>query len=212
MSDFEKICHAVLDGEDELALAEAEQLLAAGKAPLTIINDGLIAAMSEVGRLFKEGDLFVPEVMMSAHTVAGVIEALRPHLGAEAANRGRIVIGTVKGDLHDIGKNLVALLLSSNGFTVIDLGNDVAPERFLQAAEEHRADIVGLSALLTTTMSNMRATIEAFVAAGRRDSVRIIIGGAPVTADYAAEICADGYSEDATEAVELCRRLMEVGA
>lgn len=209
MEEFANIREAVLDGEDELALAEAEQLMAAGKAPLTIINDGLIAAMAEVGRLFKEGDLFVPEVMMSAHTVAGVIEALKPHLDGAASGRGRIVIGTVKGDLHDIGKNLVALLLSSNGFTVFDLGNDVAPERFISAAAEHQADIVGLSALLTTTMGNMRATIEAFAAAGRRDTVRIIVGGAPVTAEYAAEIGADGYSEDATEAVELCRRLME---
>lgn len=208
MSEYQTLYQAVLTGETEQALTAAEQLLTTGKKPLDIIDQGLIAAMGEVGDLFREGELFVPEVMMAAETVSQVIDRLKPLLDGEMVDRGCVVIGTVKGDLHDIGKNLVALLLSSNGFRVIDLGNDVPADRFLAAAEEHQADIVGLSALLTTTMSYMSAVIDAFAAAGWRDRVRIIIGGAPVTQEYATEIGADGYSEDAAEAVLLCLNLM----
>ncbi|MBQ1501546.1 MAG: corrinoid protein [Firmicutes bacterium] len=210
MNDYRKIYDAVLEGDDEAALEEAESLLEAGSSPLDIINDGLITAMEEVGRLFKADELFIPEVMMSAQTVAGVIDILKPMLSGENSSRGTVVIGTVKGDIHDIGKNLVALLLSSNGYTVRDLGNDVDPEEFVSAAQEHKAQIVALSALLTTTMINMDATVDAFAQAGLRDDVRIIIGGAPVDQDYADEIGADGYADDAQGAVELANNLLGV--
>ncbi len=210
MNDYRKIYDAVLEGDDEAALEEAESLLEAGSSPLDIINDGLITAMEEVGRLFKADELFIPEVMMSAQTVAGVIDILKPMLSGENSSRGTVVIGTVKGDIHDIGKNLVALLLSSNGYTIRDLGNDVDPEEFVSAAREHKAQIVALSALLTTTMINMDATVDAFAQAGLRDDVRIIIGGAPVDQDYADEIGADGYADDAQGAVELANNLLGV--
>lgn len=212
MNEYQKIYDSVMEGEDDIALEQAQALLDNGISAMDIINKGLIAAMGEVGALFKEGELFVPEVMMSAQTVSGVIDMLKPHLPEDTVSRGVVVIGTVKGDLHDIGKNLVALLLSSNGFEVHDLGNDVSAEDFIEAAQEFNADIVALSALLTTTMVNMGATISAFTLAGLRDKVRIIIGGAPVSAEYAKEIGADGYSEDAQEAVELAGKLMGVSA
>jgi len=209
MTDFQPLFDAVLEGDNSLALSLTGQYLAAGSLPLEIINDGLIAAMGEVGRLFKEGELFVPEVMMSAGIVSQVIDQLKPLMEGENESRGVVVIGTVKGDLHDIGKNLVALLLESNGFTVVDLGNDVAPEAFLNAARQHQADVVALSALLTLTMVNMKATIDLFDAAGERRRFPIIVGGAPVSPDYAREIGADGYGEDALEAVILCHNIME---
>ena len=209
MSEYKKIYSAVLEGEDSIALAEAQSLLNNEISPMDIINNGLIAAMEEIGALFKEGEVFIPEVMMAAQTVTGVIEMLKPYMPADTSSRGIVVIGTVKGDLHDIGKNLVALLLSSNGYTVYDLGNDVSEEDFVKAASEYNANIVALSALLTTTMISMDATIAAFVEANLRDKVKIIIGGAPVSAEYAEEIGADGYSEDAQGAVELAGKLLE---
>ena len=165
--------------------------------------------MEEIGRLYKEEEIFIPEMMMAAQAVTEVINTLKPHMPAGSGSRGAIVIGTVEGDIHDIGKNLVALLLYSNGYTVHDLGNNVAPDEFVAAAQEYNADIVALSALLTTTMENMDHTIEAFTEAGLRDKVKIIIGGAPVTGEYAEEIGADGYSDDAQGAVELAGRLLE---
>lgn len=209
MSYYQKIYRAVMEGEDITAQEEAQFLLNEGVSPLDIINNGLIAAMEEIGVLFKEGELFIPEVMMSAQTVTAVIEMLKPYVTGITRSRGIVVIGTVRGDLHDIGKNLVALLFSSNGFSVHDLGNDVAEETFVKAAHELNADIVALSALLTTTMVNMETTIKAFIEAGLRDRVKIIIGGAPVSAEYAEAIGADGYSEDAQGAVELVEKLLE---
>ncbi len=208
MTDYQALFNAVLAGERGEALTLSQEYLAAGVAPMAIINNGLLAAMAEVGSLFKEGELFVPEVMMSAATVAAVIEALKPLLGGEAESRGKVVIGTVKGDLHDIGKNLVALLLESNGFTVVDLGNDVPPGAFLAAARAHQADVVALSALLTLTMGSMKETIDLFAAEGERQRFPIIVGGAPLSPDYAREIGADGYGEDAQEAVDLCLAMM----
>lgn len=209
MIDYQELYDAVLDGEEDDALEQTQILLDQGLEPMTIINDGLIAAMAEVGRLFKEEELFLPEVMMAAEAVAAAIERLQPLLSGEMDSRGIVVIGTVKGDIHDIGKNLVALMMSSNGFVVHDLGTDVAAEDFVAAAEEHNADIVALSALLTTTMISMDDTVRAFVQSGLRDKVKIIIGGAPVTQEYADEISADGYAEDAQAAVELAARLLE---
>jgi len=212
MSEYKEIFDAVLEGDNDGALAAARVLLDKGTAPLDIINDGLIAAMAEVGRLFKADELFIPEVMMSAQTVSEVIDMLKPMLEGEQSSRGTVVIGTVKGDIHDIGKNLVALLLSSNGYTVCDLGNDVSPQDFVQAAKENNADVVALSALLTTTMVNMASTIDAFAEAEMRENIKIIIGGAPVDEGFAQEIGADGFAEDAQGAVELTNKLLGVGA
>lgn len=209
MVDYQELHDAVLEGEEDDALQQAQLLLDQGISPMEIINDGLIQAMGVVGRLFKEEELFLPEVMMSAEAVSSTIEMLQPYITGNMQSKGTIVIGTVKGDIHDIGKNLVALLLSSNGYTVHDLGSDVSPESFVAAATEHSADIVALSALLTTTMVNMDTTIKFFIEAGLRDKVKIIIGGAPVSAEYAAEIEADGYSEDAQGAVELVGKILE---
>ena len=209
MNEYQKIYDAIIEGDEDKALEEAKTLLAQGVPPIDIINQGLITAMEEIGRLYKEEEIFIPEMMMAAQAVTEVINSLKPHMPAGSGSRGAIVIGTVEGDIHDIGKNLVALLLYSNGYTVHDLGNNVAPDEFVAAAQEYNADIVALSALLTTTMENMDHTIEAFTEAGLRDKVKIIIGGAPVTGEYAEEIGADGYSDDAQGAVELAGRLLE---
>ena len=209
MNEYQKIYDAIIEGDEDKALEEAKTLLAQGVPPIDIINQGLITAMEEIGRLYKEEEIFIPEMMMAAQAVTEVINTLKPDMPAGSGSRGAIVIGTVEGDIHDIGKNLVALLLYSNGYTVHDLGNNVAPDEFVAAAQEYNADIVALSALLTTTMENMDHTIEAFTEAGLRDKVKIIIGGAPVTVEYAEEIGADGYSDDAQGAVELAGRLLE---
>lgn len=209
MSEYQKIYDAIIEGDEEVAIQEAEALLDQKVPPIDIINKGLIAAMDEIGRLYKEEEIFIPEMMMAAQAVTEVIDMLKPHMPSGSGSRGTIVIGTVQGDIHDIGKNLVALLLYSNGYTVHDLGNNVAPEDFVLAAQKYNADIVALSALLTTTMENMDHTIEAFADAGLREQIKIIIGGAPVSLEYAQEIGADGYSEDAQGAVELAGKLLE---
>ena len=171
-----------------------------------ILNTGLIGAMDIVGKKFSGGELFVPEMLMAARAMKAGLEVLRPHLSSEAAvSRGTVVIGTVKGDLHDIGKNLVAMMMEGAGFDVVDLGVDIDAEKFVKAAAEHNAGVVALSALLTTTMPAMEATIVAVKKAGI--AAKIIIGGAPVTEAYADQIDADGYSEDAPGAVELARKL-----
>ena len=171
-----------------------------------ILNAGLIGAMDIVGKKFSDGELFVPEMLMAAQAMKAGLEVLKPHLSGEAAvSRGTVVIGTVKGDLHDIGKNLVAMMMEGAGFDVVDLGVDIDAEKFVKAATEHNAGVVALSALLTTTMPAMQATIVAIKEAGI--AAKTIIGGAPVTEAYANQIGADGYSEDAPGAVELARKL-----
>ncbi|MCL1905941.1 MAG: corrinoid protein [Clostridiales bacterium] len=206
--DNRPVIEAVMTGEEGAALEYAKKLLAEGAAPLEIIDMGLIPAMARVGCLFKEGEMYVPEVMMAASVVSAVVEFLKPLLAGKISYKGTVVLGTVKGDMHDIGKNLVALLLENNGFKVVDLGADISPVAFIEAAASHAAQIVGLSALLTTTMPAMAETVQAFEQAGCRDKVKIIIGGAPVTAGFAAEIKADGYAKDAVGAVELCLSLL----
>ena len=206
--DYQPIIEKVLDGDEDAALKDARKLLAAGAAPLEIIDCGLIPAMAQVGRLFKEGEMYVPEVMMAAAVVSGVVAYLKPQLAGELSYKATVVLGTVKGDLHDIGKNLVALLLENSGFKVVDLGTDVPPQAFFEAAAGCDAQIVGLSALLTTTMPQMAETVRVFEQAGYREKVKIIIGGAPVTEAYAKEIVADGYAKDAVGAVELCINLL----
>jgi len=181
--------------------------IAAGTPVDDILNNGLIAAMDEVGEKFSCGDLFVPEMLMAAQAMQAGLKDLKPHLSAESASsKGTVVIGTVKGDLHDIGKNLVAMMMEGAGFTVVDLGVDVAPEGFLEAARTNNAKVVALSALLTTTMPSMEETVKTLAEAGI--GVKTIIGGAPVTAEYATSIGASGYSDDAPGAVVLARQLM----
>jgi 5-methyltetrahydrofolate--homocysteine methyltransferase len=198
---------AVVEFNEERVAAEVNREVAAGTDVHLILNDGLISAMDEVGRRFSEGDLYVPEMLMAARAMKGGLHILKPHLGEGAVDsKGTVVIGTVKGDLHDIGKNLVAMMLEGAGFAVVDLGIDVDTETFVSAAGENNAHIVAISALLTTTMPAMEAIIQAMQDRGLR--TKIIVGGAPVTGAYAEKIGADGYSEDAPGAVELARRLV----
>lgn len=209
MSHFENLSEAVIAGNEQKVVELTGLALNDGVAPLSIINDGLIAGMNVVGKRFKEGDMFVPEVLMSARAMGAGVELIKPHLlDGEVPNKGTIVIGTVKGDLHDIGKNLVSMMLESSGYKVIDMGVDTAPEEFVAAAKEHNAQVVGLSALLTTTMLSMKETIEAFKSAGIRDNVKIIVGGAPISQSFCDEIGADGYSTDAAAATELVSKLL----
>ena len=211
MPDFSKLREAVIEGDWKSAAALTQAAVAAGEEPLAIVTQSLVPAMDEVGRRFDCEEYFVPELLLAARAMKAAMEIVRPLLvdtGVEPA--GRVVIGTVKGDLHDIGKNLVASLLEGGGFEVIDLGADVSPERFIEAAGTHKAQLVALSALLTVTMPAMRTTIHAFEAAGLRDSVKIMVGGAPITQQYADAIGADGYGESAGAAVALARRLVSL--
>jgi 5-methyltetrahydrofolate--homocysteine methyltransferase len=206
---LEKIFEGILDGNAKQVVSEIQIALDAGINPAEILNQGMIAAMGEVGRLFEEGEYFVPEMLIAARAMQKGLEVLKPHLSAEDVHSpGKVAIGTVKGDLHDIGKNLVAMMLEGAAFEIIDLGTDVSPERFIQAVKENGAQIIAMSALLTTTMPNMKNTIEALKEAGIRDQVKVIIGGAPVTQTYADQIGADGYAEDASRAVAKARSLL----
>ena len=211
MSHLEAIYNAVLEGNAAGAQAGVKAALAAGMAADVILKEGLIAAMGEVGRLFEENEYFVPEMLVSARAMQAGLNLLRPYLTeAGAAPAGKVIIGTVKGDLHDIGKNLVAMMLEGAGFEVIDLGTDVAPDKFVKAVMEHKPQIVGMSALLTTTMPGMSATVKALQEAGLRDQVKVIVGGAPVTDNFAKQIGADGYGPDASAAVRLAKALAGV--
>jgi 5-methyltetrahydrofolate--homocysteine methyltransferase len=206
---LKEIYDGVMSGSATEVPVKVNAALAAGIPPATILNEGMIAAMNTVGKLFEEGEFFVPEMLISARAMQAGLAVLKPKLAlADIKATGRVVAGTVKGDLHDIGKNLVCMLLEGAGFEVIDLGTDVAPERFIEVIKEGKADLVALSALLTTTMPNMRATIEGLKAAGLRDKAKVMIGGAPVTQNYADQIGADGYAPDASRAVALAKSLM----
>ena len=200
---YEGVLTFQVDKVKQLTQAELD----AGADVQSILNDGLISAMDEVGRQFSEGILFVPEMLMSAQAMKGGLEILKPHLTEEVSHsRGTVVIGTVKGDLHDIGKNLVAMMLEGAGLTVVDLGVDVEAEKFVAAARDNKADIIAMSALLTTTMPGMETTIKAVREAGL--TIKCIIGGAPVTEAFAKQIGADGHSDDAPGAVTLVRHLV----
>jgi 5-methyltetrahydrofolate--homocysteine methyltransferase len=202
--------NAILEGDVSGAKDGVQAALDASLEPGTILAEGMIAAMKEVGRLFEEGDYFVPEMLIAARAMQAGLGLLKPHLlSSDVKSAGRVAIGTVKGDLHDIGKNLVALMLEGAGFEILDLGVDVAPDIFVEAVAVRQANIIALSALLTTTMPNMKATIEAINQAGLRDKVKIIIGGAPVTQAYADQIGADGFSSDASRAVSLVTTLLK---
>lgn len=208
MHDLSNLREAILAG-DAAAVSAARQALAEGADPVLLISQGISPAMAEVGRLFEEGEYFVPELLMAARATKEIFQILRPMLAQTGTKpRGHIVLGTVQGDLHDIGKNLVAAMLEGGGFEVTDLGVDVSPEKFIAAVQDKQAQIVGLSALLTTTLPAMKTTVEAFRTAGIRERVKIMIGGAPVTKGYADSIGADGYGENAVASVDLARRLV----
>jgi 5-methyltetrahydrofolate--homocysteine methyltransferase len=193
-----------------VAVAElVQKALDQGMDPQEILAGGLIAGMDEVGRDFKAGELFVPEVLIAARAMHAGMDVLRPLLAeSDVPSAGRFLIGTVEGDLHDIGKNLVRMMIEGAGFETIDLGTDVKPGAFVDAVRQHQPRIVGMSALLTTTMVNMRTTIDALEEAGLRDSIKVMVGGAPVTDAFAREIGADAYAPDAATAVEVARQLV----
>lgn len=203
-----ELYNAILEGQRDSAQESVETALGSGIPPGEVLN-AMVTAMGEVGRLFEEGEYFVPEMLIAARAMKTGMEILKPKLvDADIQPAGRIIAGTVKGDLHDIGKNLVCMMLEGAGFQVVDLGTDVSPDAFVSAVQEHHPDFVAMSALLTTTMPNMQTTIEALKAAGVRDSVKVLIGGAPITDTYAEKIGADGYAQDASRAVKLAKTLI----
>jgi len=202
-----RIYQGIIDGQQNEVAAGVDAALQAGVPPRTILDEGMLAAMAEVGRLFEEGECYVPEMLISARAMKTGLAKLQPSLiQTDVKAAGTVAIGTVKGDLHDMGKNLVGMMLEGAGFKVKDLGVDVAPETFVSAADE--VDVIGLSALLTTTMGSMKTTLEALDAAGKRSKVKVIVGGAPVTEDFARQIGADGYAADASKAVALTKSMI----
>ena len=210
MHDLTTLRQAVFTGDAPGALAAARAALDAGVDPVSIVSNGISPAMADVGRLFEEGEYFVPDLLMAARATKEIFTILRPLLASTGAKpRGHVVLGTVQGDLHDIGKNLVAAMLEGGGYEVTDLGVDVPPEKFVAVLKEKRPNILGLSALLTTTLPAMKTAIESIDRSGARDGVKIIVGGAPVTQSYADAIGADGYGENAAASVELANRLVE---
>jgi 5-methyltetrahydrofolate--homocysteine methyltransferase len=208
MSVLDEIRDAVIEGQAKVVPAKVAQALQEGIPPDVILNDALIAAMSRVGQLFEEGEIFVPEMLVAARAMSAALTILKPRLVAQGVKPiGKVAIGTVKGDLHDIGKNLVGMMLEGSGYEIVDLGSDVTPEKFIEAIK-NGAQVVAMSALLTTTMTNMKLTIEAIKTAGLRDQVKILVGGAPLTDSYAQEIGADGYAMDASSAVRKVHALI----
>jgi 5-methyltetrahydrofolate--homocysteine methyltransferase len=200
-----------LNGEPKPVVALTKEGLELGMSPLTILFDALIPALEEVGRLFEQGEYFVPEMLMSARAMQGAMAILKPLIAETGAKPiGVFVMGTVKGDIHDIGKNLVNIMLEGAGFEVIDLGINVSPEKFIDAIREHKPQAVGMSAFLTTTMPMFKKNIQAIEEAGLRDQVKILVGGAPVTESYAEASGADGYAPEASSAVRLVKRLLNL--
>ena len=207
----QEVYSAVVNGNASEVKEKVQAALDNGVEAETILNNGLIAAMKEVGQLFEDGEYFVPEMLISARAMQAGMSVLRPILvDQDIKPVGKVVIGTVKGDLHDIGKNLVSMMLEGSGFQMIDIGTDVSPEKFLEAINEHKPDIVGMSALLTTTMMNIPKTISYLAEQGVRNKIKIIIGGAPVSQKFADEIGADGFAPDASQVAAVAKRLMGV--
>jgi 5-methyltetrahydrofolate--homocysteine methyltransferase len=208
---LKKIYQGILDGNQKIVSDNVQAAMDSGVDPGIILNQSMVSAMAEVGRLFEQGDFYVPEMLIAARAMQAGLTILKPGLNqSNIQSAGKVIIGTVKGDLHDIGKKLVAMMLEGAGFEIIDLGTDVAPEKFIEALKVNGANLIALSALLTTTMTFMKTTIEAVIASGMRDRVKIIIGGAPVTESYALQIGADGYAPDASRAVALAKSLIIV--
>ena len=213
MKELQDLAQSVEQGQVQKVSGLTQQLLDSGVSPQTILNDGLIAGMTVVGEKMRSGEMYLPEVLQSASAMHGSLKILKPHLVREGTqSRGKIMVGTVKGDMHDIGKNLVSIMLQGAGFDIVDLGLNVSPQKFVEAITAHQPAILGLSAMLTTTMLNMKTTIEAINAAGLRSTVKVIIGGAPVSQKFADEIGADGYARDAVLAVDKVKQLLGVSA
>lgn len=210
---IDEIHEAVLNGTANLAKEKTIQALASGEKAEVILDEGLIKAMKEVGKLFEEEEYFVPEMLISARAMQSALAVLKPALIAQdIKSKGKIVIGTVQGDLHDIGKNLVSMMLEGAGFQIIDLGTDISAEAFLEAVQTHKPDIIAMSALLTTTMANIPKTIQLVKEKGAQAGLKIIIGGAPVTQRFADEAGADGFASDASQAVVMATKIMEKAA
>ncbi len=209
MVDLELLYEAIVAGNAKQAAAVTKEAVEAGSSPQELLDEYMIPAMDEVGRRFEANECFVPELLISARAMKGAVEIIRPMLASEGSEPvGRVVIGTVKGDVHDIGKNLVAIMLEGGGFEIVDIGVDANPDKFIDAVNAKQPNIVALSALLTTTLPSMRNIVDRLTQAGVRDRVKVIIGGAPVTQDFADEIGADGYTDNAGAAVALARRLL----
>lgn len=210
MSDLQNLINAILEGDENKTKLLALEAISQGKKAGAIMNNGMIAAMDIVGEKMESEEMFIPEVLMSAKAMSAGVEILKPHLtDDDALNRGVAVIGSVHGDLHDIGKNLVKMLLEGAGFKVIDLGTNVESKAFLSAVQDHNANIVGMSALLTTTMPVMKEVIDLLSENNLRKSVKVLVGGAPVTEEYSQDIGADGYGADAGSAVRIAKSLMQ---
>jgi 5-methyltetrahydrofolate--homocysteine methyltransferase len=210
MAALDEIKQALIRGDESTLTTLVKDAMGEGISAKEILNDGLIAAMDVVGERMETGEMFIPEVLMSANVMASAVAILKPELAAAGVQAtGKVVFGTVKGDLHDIGKNLVIMMLESAGFEVSDLGVDVAPEKFVAAVKESRPDILALSALLTTTMGMIGTTIDAVSESGLRDQVRIMVGGAPISQKFADEVGADGYASDAGSAARLAKSLVQ---
>jgi 5-methyltetrahydrofolate--homocysteine methyltransferase len=208
MATLDELREAVVDGQAKVAVAKVTEALAEGTDAGTVLREGLIAGMAQVGKLYEDGEVFVPEMLVAARAMSAALAVLKPHLVEQGvASSGKVAIGTTEGDLHDIGKNLVAMMLEGSGYEIVDLGVDVPATKFIEAIRDG-ANVVAMSALLTTTMTNMRSTIAAIEAAGLRDQVRIVVGGAPITKSYADEIGADGYAEDASGAVRMVKEVL----
>jgi 5-methyltetrahydrofolate--homocysteine methyltransferase len=208
MSLLDELREAVEEGQAKTAVAKVSQGLEEGIPAATLLHEGLMTAMAQVGQLYEEGEIFVPEMLVAAHAMTEALALLKPELVSEGVPAaGTVAIGTVKGDLHDIGKNVVAMMLEGAGFKIVDLGVDVRAEQFVQAIRDG-ANVAAMSALLTTTMINMKENIAAITEAGLRDKAQIIVGGAPITAEYAEAIGADGYAADGSSAVRMVRQLL----
>ena len=210
MPDFQNMIETLIEGDEKKLTSLAQSALDEGVSAKEILERGLMAGMDIVGEKMEAEDMFIPEVLRSAKTMSAVIDILKPLLAeGDIIAAGKVVIGTVKGDLHDIGKNLVAMMLESAGFDVCNLGADVPPEKFVEEIKDKDADILCLSALLTTTMQMMKTTISALAESGLRDKVKVMVGGAPVTQDFADQIGADGYAHDAGSATKLAKALSQ---
>ena len=210
---YQLLQEAIIAGDGDRARELAQRLLDDGVSARDILDAGLLPGMDIVGKRMREGDCFIPEVLLSARTMQGALDTLKPHLGeGEGAGLGTVVLGTVEGDLHDIGKNLVGMLLQGAGFTVVNLGTGVTSQQFVAAVKEHGATILGMSALLTTTLPRMAETIAALQAAGLREQVKVLVGGAPVTKAFAESLGADGYGANAGMAVDRAKALVAAAA
>ena len=211
MARLDQLYDAILNGDARKAVAATREAIAANLDPVEIITGSMVPAMDEVGKRFEAEEYYVPELLLSGRAMKNAMELLKPLMVASGTKPvGRVVIGTAKGDLHDIGKNLVASMLQGGGFEIVDLGTDVAPEKYVEAVRAHNPDIVCLSALLTVTMPAMKATIDALSRAGLRERVKVLVGGAPLTPQFAQDIGADGYGETAITAVGLARKALGI--